>query len=114
VGPNGRPLCRWCGTEVSGRRRTWCSDACVHEYLGRQWGAIRAQVIRRDQACRECGLTYPATARTRWEVDHIVPVADGGGAEMENLRLLCVTCHKRVTAEWRRSRARLATLTGEG
>jgi len=36
--------------------------------------------------------------RAYWEMDHIVAVADGGGAiGLENLRTLCVPCHKRIT-----------------
>lgn len=41
----------------------------------------------------------------RWEADHIVPIAEGGPATRDNLRVLCRPCHVRVTAEMR---ARLA------
>ena len=35
-----------------------------------------------------------------WQADHIVPVAEGGGAcGLENLQTLCLPCHKRKTAE---------------
>lgn len=40
-----------------------------------------------------------------WEVDHIKPCADGGTDDPANLRLLCVPCHREVTASWRRARA---------
>lgn len=34
-----------------------------------------------------------------WEADHIVPVAEGGGETgLENLRTLCLPCHRRATA----------------
>lgn len=36
-----------------------------------------------------------------WEVDHIIAVNDGGTDEPSNLRLLCVPCHKLVTADQR-------------
>src|SRR5690606_22346474 len=49
-GPNGRALCRRCGTEVSGRRRTFCSDSCVHEWkLRTQGDYLREQVFQRDR-----------------------------------------------------------------
>lgn len=33
-----------------------------------------------------------------WEMDHIVPVAEGGGAcGMDNLRTLCRACHRKAT-----------------
>ena len=103
-GPNGRRLCRWCGTEVSGRRVTWCSDACTDAYLARQWPSLTRLVWKRDPGCLICGTTKE-TRGVKWEVDHILPVADGGTDDPENLRLLCVPCHKGVTAAWRRSRA---------
>jgi 5-methylcytosine-specific restriction enzyme A len=34
-----------------------------------------------------------------WDADHILPVKDGGGScGLENLRTLCISCHKLVTA----------------
>ena len=33
-----------------------------------------------------------------WDADHILPVKDGGGScGLENLRTLCISCHKLVT-----------------
>lgn len=35
-----------------------------------------------------------------WEADHAVPVAEGGGScGLDNLRTLCLACHKRATAQ---------------
>lgn len=43
--------------------------------------------------------------RSLWEADHIVPVCMGGGETgLDNYQTLCVPCHKRVTAELRKSR----------
>ena len=34
-----------------------------------------------------------------WDADHILPVKDGGGlCDLGNLRTLCISCHKLVTA----------------
>ena len=41
----------------------------------------------------------------RWEVDHILPVIEGGTDDPANLRLLCVPCHHERTALWARKRA---------
>ncbi|MCG8436406.1 MAG: HNH endonuclease, partial [Gammaproteobacteria bacterium] len=39
------------------------------------------------------------TGRTLWEMDHIVPVSDGGGGcGLDNLRTLCIPCHKSESA----------------
>ena len=99
----GRPICRWCRGPVERPRRTFCSEPCVHEWKIRSspW-YVRREVKKRDKGiCRLCGLDVlkahrewgrrkpPASDRAarrqwraerpRWEADHIVPVADGGG-----------------------------------
>lgn len=41
-----------------------------------------------------------------WEADHIVPVVEGGGeCTLENMRTLCIPCHKKETADLARRRA---------
>jgi len=126
----GRAVCRWCRGLVRPPRRTFCSDACVHQWRVRTDPTyVREQIFKRDDgACRLCGLNLRAAERRwrrqrpalyaraarrawrlerpRWEADHIVPVADGGGeCGLENYRLLCRACHVSVTAGWRRARA---------
>lgn len=42
-----------------------------------------------------------------WEMDHIVPVVEGGGGcGLNNLRTLCRLCHREATADLSRRRAR--------
>lgn len=57
-GPNGRPLCRQCGTETTPPKRTFCSDECIHNWKIRSQGAYaREQVFERDRGvCASCGL----------------------------------------------------------
>jgi 5-methylcytosine-specific restriction protein A len=126
---DGNAICRWCRSPVAPPRRTFCGEACVHEWKIRSspW-YVRREVKKRDKGiCRLCGLNVleahrewgrrkpPATDRAarrqwraerpRWEADHIVPVADGGGeCGLENYRLLCRPCHVRVTGAWRTTR----------
>jgi len=40
-----------------------------------------------------------------WEMDHILPLAEGGENCMDNLRTLCIPCHRRETAELSKRRA---------
>lgn len=131
LGPNGLPLCRWCRMEVLSRhRRTFCSVYCVHQWrLRSDPGYLREQVLRRDAGvCAACGTDTLAAYRTLqrsrgqartealamwglrtvrarrslWDADHIRPVAEGGGqCDLENLRTLCLPCHREVTAELR-------------
>ncbi len=71
---------------------------------GRGWQALRETVLLRDQyQCRQCGrVVLPSDA----ECDHIVPLADGGADEVENLQTLCKDCHleKSVSENRRRNR----------
>lgn len=58
-GPNGRVLCRWCQEEIPrGRRRTFCSQACVDEFLVRSNPQYARRLVgRRDLGCCAlCGL----------------------------------------------------------
>jgi 5-methylcytosine-specific restriction enzyme A len=128
-GPHGRGMCRWCSLEVPPGRFTFCSEYCVHEWkLRTQPGYLREQVLLRDRGiCASCGVDTIAAARrlryscgakrlalmrywgmgTRprkslWDADHIIPVAEGGGeCDLENIRTLCLRCHRIVTAELR-------------
>lgn len=44
---------------------------------------------------------------TLWQADHIVPVVEGGGScGLDNLRTLCLPCHRQVTRELRGRLAR--------
>ncbi|BBH54736.1 HNH endonuclease [Fluviispira sanaruensis] len=51
-------LCRWCGQSVPKRRRTFCSDVCVHEHkLRSSIDYMREQVFKRDLGvCSNCNL----------------------------------------------------------
>jgi 5-methylcytosine-specific restriction endonuclease McrA len=128
-GPNGRGLCRWCSLEVPRGRYTFCSAYCVHEWkLRSQPAYLREHVLLRDHGiCAGCGVDTIAAARklryargakremllqhwglrTRvrrslWDADHVVPVAEGGGeCDLDNLRTLCLRCHRMATAALR-------------
>jgi 5-methylcytosine-specific restriction enzyme A len=56
------------------------------------WRSLRLNVLRRDGFRCACG----ASAQ---EVDHILPVAEGGTHELENLVAICAGCHTRKTHE---------------
>jgi len=128
-GPNGRNLCRWCSLEVPPRRSTFCSEWCVNEWkLRTQPGYLRDHVFSRDRGvCFLCAINCesemrklkrrralkreaawaawglrPFQRRSLWDADHILPVVEGGGeCDLDNIRTLCLHCHRRVTAELR-------------
>jgi 5-methylcytosine-specific restriction endonuclease McrA len=40
------------------------------------------------------------------EYDHIIPFCEGGLTVLENMRTLCVQCHRKVTREFRKRRSK--------
>lgn len=74
----GKPLCRWCsGSIPSGRRRTFCSDNCVHEARIRSDGSyIRECIKKRDGGiCADCGLD---TERFRLDFSYLLVLRSSG------------------------------------
>lgn len=59
---------------------------------------ISAQLRRQiaEQAGYRCGycLTPQGLSGARLEIDHIIPQAEGGATEEENLWLACVSCNR--------------------
>ncbi len=130
-----RGTCRWCGEDIFylqgphkgklDRRRRWHPD-CVATYEATDPREARRHIRKRDRGrCAACELdTYAlrrslrgkgmtralrergfVPRRSLWELDHILPLVDGGGHELENLQTLCTPCHKKKTAEEARRRA---------
>ncbi len=57
----------------------------------RQWRKRRAEFVRENPRCVKCGA--PTT-----DVDHILPLAEGGRDDEWNWQALCHACHSRKTA----------------
>jgi 5-methylcytosine-specific restriction endonuclease McrA len=86
------------------------SQQVVERIRGANLQRLRARVIARAGwhcECERCraGLPMRLTATT-WELDHILPLYQGGTNAVDNLRALHVDCHKRVTAQQAAERAR--------
>lgn len=100
VAPCLEPSCpEW--AEVRGRCRRHAGErntelkgrtAGAQLYKSARWRACRRKVLSRDRyTCKVC-------LRFGNEVDHVVPIADGGSAwDMANLQTLCKSCHTRKT-----------------
>ena len=67
---------------------------------GYAWSKLRLKALERDkhlcQMCLKRGIFTTAT-----DVDHIIPLAQGGSDAMENLQSLCHECHKQKTCQER-------------
>jgi 5-methylcytosine-specific restriction protein A len=109
------------------RRRRW-HQTCVDEYNESDPREARKRIRRRDRGiCAACGVDtkklkreFKAIGRGRvkavrsrgfkprkslWELDHVVPLIDGGGHSDDNLQTLCTPCHTQKTAQEARERA---------
>lgn len=105
--------CRTCGSDIPKRYRAYCSGPCREAwYENHRWPEARDAAYRRNReaggpACELCGDTNPTNPSNylwhQWEVDHITPINGWDRGQMtcmnhqDNLRLLCVPCHRRVT-----------------
>ena len=121
-------VCRWCEGKCTPPRTRWCGDKCSEEFIIRfSASAAAGRTIARDKGlCTICGcdaesikkevrawskgvswqelsaflrwLGSPDLCRTWLEVDHIIPVIEGGGCcGLDNLRTVCFRCHKEET-----------------
>jgi len=131
-GPNGRALRGWRRLEAPKGRRTFCSGWRVREWKIRSdAGYPRSLVCNRGHGVRAvCALdTIEAFRRLKrsrgerrkalpphwgltrlhrsslWDAGHILPAADGGGeCGLENIRTLCLRCHRQATFHLRARR----------
>jgi 5-methylcytosine-specific restriction endonuclease McrA len=135
-----RGVCRGCGDAIlqaagpeRGERDLRCSwhAACRAAWEQSDPREARRRVRRRDRGrCAACGhdgeaghgLLGPGSTRrlrdwgfeprvATWQLDHIVPLIDGGTHDLANLQTLCPPCHtqklRREAAErWEREQER--------
>lgn len=94
----GKTICDGCKVlterERSARRGGWAQPK------------ITAAILNRDShKCTACGDPCPhlaAPGRRHHEVDHILPLSQGGDNRQSNLRTLCQSCHREQTKRQRR------------
>lgn len=118
--PSGERSCAYCRKPMKHKGMKYCSRACRDEvYIQLDPGFARQKVGRRDSGvCSMCGCDTKKLERILrrvrwavrepvkrelgfdsrmhyWEMDHIIPVIEGGGlCGLDNLRTLCLPCHK--------------------
>lgn len=87
-------VCQSCGCEHPGWNRS-------RSLIRREWHFNDSQGWVRSGRAFQAQYTMLSEW---WEVDHIVPVKDGGTDDPANLRLLCHECHVTAGIEQRRAR----------
>jgi len=83
-------VCALCGTDTHRLRR-------------RIMRLPFSQRMRELRALQQRGVIYKRR-KSWWEADHILPVVEGGDSNLENIRTLCIPCHRDVTRELRARR----------
>lgn len=80
---------------------------------GKAWMTHRERILRRDHGrcqCAECKAKGRILIAT--EVDHRVPLWEGGSDDDSNLQAINADCHKRKTAEEAQRRAGGGRISG--
>lgn len=67
--------------------------------------ARRQAIARARGRCEECGELLEGAC----EVDHVIPLSDGGENLVSNLMVRCLPCHRRKTAADKRRRRERGT-----
>ena len=124
-----KKFCPYCGNAFVGarcqcrsrKRRATPGDATRGErepwrlrYAWPSYRRARQEAIGRTRgACSVCGRACAErrggewkTARLGGEVHHIVPLADGGTDDADNLMLVCKSCHAKLDTAARRRAGR--------
>lgn len=95
----GEMRCVWCGQWLPTKDQWFCPNVCEDGFRLRcDPMYIKQMVHERDNGiCALCGKSDP-----RWEMDHIIPVSQGGGlCELSNYQTLCGSCHHQKTQNQR-------------
>jgi 5-methylcytosine-specific restriction enzyme A len=75
------------------KRKPWSTGQRPQRTRGDKWMKKRRRILRRDPVCRVC-KREPSV-----EVDHIVPLSEGGTDKDSNLAGVCANCHRVKTQE---------------
>ena len=81
--------CRFCPTHQ--RLYQHQRNERNRQRYGLRWQVIRLRVLKEEPFCRVCKA--PTT-----EVDHIIPLSQGGTNARSNLQGLCKSCHSRKSS----------------
>ncbi len=68
--------------------------------LHRGGSGLAAELVGKIEQAAYLSFGLTSNRSTYWDADHIIPVAEGGGeCDLDNLRTLCLKCHKETTKQ---------------
>lgn len=121
MGKSKRPtFCPYCWSVVPAGRPCPCRDRDAQRRLAEPWRSSygkreymrnrQAAIARQHGRCMDCGEVCAEWDGSSWrtqrlggEVDHVIPLRNGGSNDASNLALRCKYCHRRADAERRRN-----------
>jgi 5-methylcytosine-specific restriction protein A len=107
-------VCCECGRDcVADQERyktlKWTSYGSVYSDEKLAWVTPTPEQVKEALAAMEeirAQYGAPPHRTTFWDMDHILPVTEGGGeCGLDNLRTLCIPCHRKATKELAARRA---------
>ena len=69
-------------------------------YHSMEWRNLKRKVLKvQNWTCQDCGVMCRGKRLNESTpiVDHITPRKDGGSNSLDNLRILCFSCHNKKT-----------------
>ena len=103
-------ICSTCGLDTDRLYRFWARrkwGSKVHN----AWTRMHRESLGRGPGARATIWVDGRWLGGYWDMDHIKPVIlGGGGCGLDNLRTLCIPCHKKETAKLAARRARDRTI----
>ena len=80
-------------------------------YSSSQWKRLRERHITQHPLCQRCERSGRVVEGR--DVDHIIEIEDGGSkTDPDNLQTMCVSCHRKKTAEEKRKREQKKSQNG--
>ena len=99
------------GRFTNGRHKLLANPDAVYDVRAASSRFLRFVLFEKANSCCEnCKKSLQFDASREWQVDHIVPVCDGGKTKLSNLQILCKSCHdeKSVPEKSRANKERFA------
>src|SRR6185436_20806598 len=89
-----------CALHPARPREPWQGRTSPHARYRSSGGAMQARnarILKRDKD--QCQVLLECVGAKATEVDHVIPISEGGGNEDSNLRASCKACNDRLRRE---------------
>lgn len=88
------------GRFTNGRHKLLANIDAEYDVRSASSRFLRFVVFERANGqCERCRCQMQFNApRGTWQIDHAVPICDGGKTSLRNLQILCTSCHDKKTA----------------